>query len=175
MAAGVIAGVVLFDIAPESIRSIGTVATIALLLAGASVAVGLKFNARQTKTKLISPFNLAFWFHSLLEGAAVATSLRLDPRLGSIVLAGVLLHLLPEILAVIVLLQRLGSSFKQAFAVGCVTIGILVVSFVTFKFIPVTEVPVQILATLTGGILLSISSRLLYQQLKSRSEAYGQV
>lgn len=162
-AVAVIMGIVLFDIAPESVRSIGVVATLALLLAGLSVGFGLKFN-RHRSSALISPLGLAIWLHSLLEGALVATSLRLDPHLGALVFVGVVLHLMPEILAVTILLYRLGSSLKQALAVSFISSGILFASFIAFKFIPVNVAPLQILATTLGGVLLYIGATTLYRQ-----------
>jgi len=173
IAAGVIVALVLYDIVPDSVRAVGLIMTIGLFLAGVAVWVGLKTSLSQSAS--ILPISLAIWLHSFLEGALAATSQRLDPHLGTLVVIGTMAHLIPEFLALTALLRYYGASQKQATVIYATALGILSISFGLFKFIMrVGETPLQILATVVAGGMIYLGVNTLYRLFKNRHGAYGQ-
>ena len=99
---------------------------------------------------------LGIWLHSFLEGAVTATSYGVSFIVGLLVSAGMILHLIPEVGAVIALLVAAGLSFKQALIRNGVTWALLVIGFVvTFFFLRNLPDPVLggLLAFGAGGFL----------------------
>ncbi len=78
---------------------------------------------------------LGIWLHSFLEGAITATSYGVSLLVGLLVSAGMILHLIPEVGAVIALLMAAGLSFRQALVRNGITWMLLVVGFLVVSLL----------------------------------------
>jgi len=99
---------------------------------------------------------LGIWLHSFLEGAVTATSYGVSLLVGLLVSVGLILHLIPEVGAVIALLTAAGLSLRQAIIRNGITWALIVVGFLTvYLFLPnlSAEVLGAALALGAGGFL----------------------
>jgi len=129
-AAGVFIAAVAFDVLPEVSGKIGWTAGLTWAAVGLAVWAVLKLVAdHYSRSGLAVVSALAFWFHSLLEGAVTALSFSAGLAVGLVVAGGMLLHLAPEFFAITSYLRGEGVSMRRSVWVDLVGIGILFVSF----------------------------------------------
>lgn len=137
LATGIFAGATAFDIMPSAIENAGTSAwlwALAGVLLFIAVRDGLDYIGRHG---LAWAATLGLWVHSFLEGAVTASGYRASLLTGILVTAGLILHLVPEFVAVIALLGAAGVARRQAFVRTAVTWAILILGFiVTHVFLP---------------------------------------
>ena len=106
---------------------------------------------------LASVATFGIWLHCLLEGAVVATSYSVSLLVGLLVSAGMILHLIPEVAAVIALLGAAGLSFRQALLRNAVTWLLLIAGFlVVYLLLP------GVAPSVLGGLLALGAGGFLY-------------
>jgi len=137
LAAGIFVGAAIFEMLPHAIKDTGASAW-GWLLAGVALFVavreGLDYIGRHG---LAWAATLGIWSHSFLEGAVTASGYTASLLTGLLVSTGLILHLIPELVAVIAVLGAAGVSRRQAIGRTVVTWGILLVGFVvTYVFLP---------------------------------------
>ena len=80
---------------------------------------------------------LGIWIHSFLEGAVTASSYGVSLIVGLIVSFGLILHLIPEVGAVIALLTAAGLTLREAVIRNAITWAMIVIGFlVVYLFLP---------------------------------------
>ena len=96
------------------------------------------------------------WLHSFLEGAVTASSYSVSLLVGLLVSAGLILHLIPEVGAVIAPLMAAGVSLKDALIRNGIAWLLIIAGFlVTYLFL--SNIPQVVLGSLlafgAGGFL----------------------
>ena len=174
-AAGIIIGAVLFDSAPDSAKSIGVISTLLLLLVGVVTWAALHSLTRRTRSSTAMIGTVAFWGHSFVEGASVAVSFSLNPRIGMIVLAAVALHLVPEFYALLIALRRFGLTIRQVVSAELVSLGLLLTSFTLFHlFMPgASTTSLSLMTAIIGGGFIYFAGLLLARLKLSVSYVTG--
>lgn len=157
VASGLFLGVAVFDLVPSAARAL-TVPPAALWIAAGLVGwVLLKRLTNQvTQVGLAVVSSLGFWLHSFLEGATVAVSFTISPRLGLLVGLGMLLHLVPEFTAITTLLRAEGLSRLRSVAVDLVGIVVLWTTAGVLALVPLDDHVLNVLAALTAGAFIAI-------------------
>jgi zinc transporter ZupT len=121
LAAGIFLGAAAIEVFPEALDRTGSQAwwwAAGGLVFFVLVRDGLDYIG---KHGLAWVATLGIWLHSFLEGAVTATSYGVSLSVGLLVSAGMILHLIPEVGAVIALLSAAGLSFNQALVRNGVT------------------------------------------------------
>lgn len=153
--AGIFGGVAVFEIIPETVSQIGTFQTLIGVSAGFLGWLLLGKLKRSKAQRIIIWTSFAIWSHSFLEGAFVALSFAYSFNLGLLVALGMIIHLVPELTAVVGILMGYGASFKKALQIHGITIGFLILGFVVLSFVPFPrDILVGILAATAGAFLL---------------------
>lgn len=156
LAAGIFLGGAIFEIFPDALALAGAIAWVwALfgLVLFIAVRDGLDYIGRRGLAWVAT---LGIWLHSFLEGAVTATSYGVSLLVGLIVSAGLILHLIPEIGAVIALLTAAGLSLREAIIRNVITWLFVIIGFlVVYLFLPnlSPEVLGAALAVGAGGFL----------------------
>lgn len=137
LAAGIFLGAAAFEVFPDALAETGPSAWlwgVIGLIVFVLVRDGLDYIGRQGMAWVAT---LGIWLHSFLEGAVTATSYGVNLVVGLLVSAGLILHLIPEVGAVIALLTAAGLSLKEAIVRNVITWGFIIVGFlVVFLFLP---------------------------------------
>lgn len=136
LAAGFLISVSVVDLFPESIAVAGPIAPAIVLLAYVLVhltqhTIGRHFHFGEethSVSQLVSFSALVgLLMHTFVDGVAVASGLRVGPRLGALVFIAVLLHKFPEGLAISSLFLAAGAGHGKAIlaaaALGATTIA----------------------------------------------------
>lgn len=153
--AGIFGGVAVFEIIPETVSQIGILQTLTGVSAGFLGWLLLGKVKRSKAQRIIIWTSFAIWSHSFLEGAFVALSFAYSFNLGLLVALGMIIHLVPELIAVVGILTGYGASFKKALQIHGITIGFLILGFIALSFIPFPrDILVGILAATAGAFLL---------------------
>jgi len=171
LAAGIFIGAVAFDILPEVSEGLGVAPSLLLVAIGVLSWYALKRIADVAgRSGLATVSALAFWFHSLLEGAVTALSFSAGFSTGLIVAAGMLLHLVPEFFAITALLKGEGISTKRSVQVDVIGIAVLFVSFIALNIrLPnFSQHTLQILSALSGGAFLFIGTVSFLKRSKTK-------
>lgn len=166
--AAVLIFVAIFDIANESHEIIGLGPVVILITFGALMwALLSKLARRQFGNDSGLPINLALWIHSFLEGALAALSFSFGIKTGLIVCATLLVHILPEALAVMSTLKQNGYSLIYAMRVYAISIGILITSFaVSGIILPKSSQPIlTIMTTIVAGSFIYLAIRTVRKTL----------
>ncbi len=137
LAAGIFLGAALFEMLPDALERIG-LSALPWALGGIVLFVlvrdGLDYLGQHGLAWVAT---LGIWLHSFLEGAVTATSYGVSLLVGLLVSAGLILHLIPEVGAVIALLTAAGLSLRQALIRNGITWALIVVGFlVVYLFLP---------------------------------------
>lgn len=158
VASGLFLGVATFDLIPSAARAL-TVPPAALWVAAGLVGwvILKRLTNRVTQAGLAVVSSLGFWLHSFLEGAAVAVSFAISPRLGLLVGLGMLLHLVPEFAAITTLLRAEGLSHVRSVAVDLVGIVVLWATAGVLALVPLGDRVLNVLEALTAGAFIAIS------------------
>jgi zinc transporter ZupT len=130
LAAGLFLGAAAFEMMPEALGRAQSPAwwwALFGLIAFIAVRQGLDAIGR---AGLAWAATLGIWIHSFLEGAVTASSYGVSFLVGLLVSAGLILHLIPEVGAVIAVLSAAGLSLRQALIRNAVTWALIVVGFV---------------------------------------------
>jgi ZIP family zinc transporter/zinc and cadmium transporter len=135
-AAGFLISVSVVDLFPASIGVAGPIAPVIVLLAYLLVhftqhTIGRHFHFGEethTVSQVVSMSALiGLLMHTFVDGVAVASGLRVGPRLGALVFVAILLHKFPEGLAISSLFLAAGAGRRKAIlaaaALGAMTIG----------------------------------------------------
>lgn len=135
-AAGFLISVSVVDLFPASIDVAGPIAPVIVLLAYLLVhftqhTIGRHFHFGEethTVSQVVSMSALiGLLMHTFVDGVAVASGLRVGPRLGALVFVAILLHKFPEGLAISSLFLAAGAGRRKAIlaaaALGAMTIG----------------------------------------------------
>lgn len=156
LAAGLFLGAAAFEMMPEAMERAATLAWwwgVAGLIAFVAARQGLDAVGR---AGLAWVATLGIWIHSFLEGAVTATSYGVSLVVGLLVSAGLILHLIPEVGAVIVVLSAAGLTLKQALIRNGITWLLIIVGFlVVYLLLPTLsqEILGGALAFAAGGFL----------------------
>lgn len=170
--AGIFAGAAIFEIVPESARSLGWIESILLMFVGTALWWLLKSATNNlSKNAFAITASLAVWLHSSLEGAITAVGLRLGGVVAVGIAVAMLLHLLPEFFAVVAILSSEGFSFKKSVLVDVVTIIVLFISFgIAYKLLPGLGIrDLTILEAISAGAFLYIAAHSLAKRLSWRT------
>ena len=163
LAAIVLALVAVFDIAKEGQETFGFGPVLILLAFGLIMWVLLaKIMRQQTGRNSGLPIYLALWLHSFFEGALAAVSFHFGFKAGVVVSLALLIHILPEGLAIVAALRQAGYSYSYAIRTYAFSIGILLVSFDLFALaLPqVSQVALTALSTIVGGAFIYLAVRI---------------
>ncbi len=139
-AAGFLISVSLVDLFPDSIAVAGPIAPVVVLAAYLLVhltqhTIGRHFHFGEethSVSELVSTSALiGLLMHTFVDGVAVASGLRVSPRVGALVFVAILLHKFPEGLAISSLFLAAGAGRRKALlaaaALGVTTIaGVLI-------------------------------------------------
>jgi len=176
IAAGIFIGAALFDILPELLPVFGLYQSLTLFITGFFVWFILKeLTDRVSKSSFAIVSSLAFWLHSILEGTAVALSFGVSFTVGIMVAIGMLLHLIPEFLAIAAILKGEGVSTKRSVIVDLAGILFLAVSALTLtiflKGFPHSAV--QMLGGISGGSFIYIGLMSFLRRPKNAKNTLG--
>lgn len=137
LAAGIFLGAAIFEVFPDALENTGSSAWLwggIGLVAFVLVRDGLDYVGQHG---LASVATLGIWLHSFLEGAVTATSYGVSLVVGLLVSAGLILHLIPEVGAVIALLTAAGLTLREAIIRNVITWGFIIVGFlIVYLFLP---------------------------------------
>lgn len=135
-AAGFLISVSLVDLFPDSIAVAGAAAPVVVLLAYLAVhftqhTIGRHFHFGEETHSVSEIVSLSaligLLMHTFVDGVAVASGLRVGPRLGALVFVAILLHKFPEGLAISSLFMAAGAGRRKAIlaaaALGATTIA----------------------------------------------------
>ena len=137
LVAMVFMAVAVFDVGKESKEVLGLGPVIILLVFGLVMWLLLaKITAKPDNQKTGLTINLAIWLHSFFEGALAALSFGFGIRAGLIVCNALLIHILPECLAVVAALKQLGFSTIYSLRTYAITVVVLLASFGLFRLLP---------------------------------------
>jgi zinc transporter ZupT len=155
----------LLDVAKETRAVLGLGPMIILLAIG--VATWLAISKTAAKPNPAKTINTAFWLHSVAEGALAAVSFSFGFRAGLVVVSALLLHLLPESLAIIAALKQAGYKLDYIIKSYLISVALLVGSFSLFIIMPqINETLLFGLSTIVAGgfIVLALNlSRRVFQ------------
>lgn len=117
--------------------------------------------------------------HNLIDGAIIASSFLIDPRVGVSVTAAILLHEIPQELGDFGILIRGGYSMKRALAINAMTATTAVIgAILAYFFLEAAPAIQSYLVPLTAGGFLYIALADLIPQLHehvSFKETLGQI
>jgi zinc and cadmium transporter len=119
-AAGVLLGTTLLDLLPEAFATaprwavLGVIATSLAVMAGIEWALGRRRPETLKGKRLAAMLLGADAFHNAADGAAIAASFLVSPRLGVITAVAVIAHEVPEELADYILLRNSGLTRAAA-------------------------------------------------------------
>jgi len=148
-ACGVLVGVAAFDAVPVAVGSIGAWAA-----AWAAAGLGLMvLSARMARTGSVrstaSMATVGIAFHSILEGVTAGTGVNLGLGGAALVAVGLVMHLVPEGVALFGLLTEAGLSARRALARCAMTWGLVAAGFAGARWF-LSDVPVGPLGAAMG-------------------------
>ncbi|MCZ7568647.1 MAG: hypothetical protein M5U01_08650 [Ardenticatenaceae bacterium] len=156
LSAGIFLGAAIFEMFPEAFAQAGASAglwAVVGLVLFIVVRDGLDYLGQHGLAWVAT---LGIWLHSFLEGAVTATSYGISFVVGLLVSAGMILHLIPEVGAVIVLLTAAGISLRSALIRNGITWLLLIAGFVV-TFLYWQDLPPSVLGNVlafgAGGFL----------------------
>lgn len=168
LAAGIFFGAAVFNAFPHAFEHIGTTALPWALLGVAGFILardGLDYLGRQGMAWVAT---LGIWLHSFLEGAVTAAGFGVSLLVGLLVTTGLILHLIPELGAIILLLTAAGLTLREAVIRDLMTYPFLISGFlVVYFFLP--SVSPQVL----GAALAFGAGGFLYLAYMSWHEHHG--
>lgn len=158
LAAGIFTGAALFDVLPESSKTLGIpFATIWILIGLIIWYLQKKILQRFKKPDLPPAVASALWFHSILEGIVTGLAFAVSKNLGYAVLLAMTLHLLPEFFAAITLMKNAGAKNKTSIYVTIIGFIIMYASFIlTYLYLPNFGNLLPIAIALSGGAFFYI-------------------
>lgn len=134
LAAGIFLGAALIEVFPDALALVGRPAWLWALV-GLVVFVGIRTLLDELGRRgMATVATLGIWLHSFLEGAVTASSYGVSLIVGLITSIGLLLHLVPEIGAVIAVLTAAGLSLRQALIRNGITWVMIVAGFLVIFF-----------------------------------------
>ncbi len=169
LSSGIFAGAAIFEIIPESAKQLGWINAFLLTVTGFVIWYVLKLVTNKfSKNAFAISASLAFWFHSLLEGAITAVGLSIGGIVGFGIVTGMILHLLPEFFAVVAILRSEGFSLKKSVMVDVITIIVLLVSFgITYYFLrQFSQTTLVALEAVSAGAFLYIAGHSLLTRVR---------
>jgi hypothetical protein len=142
LAAGVFAGAAVFEVLPGAVMRTGRGVLIwALAGLGLFVVIHLGLDAAGGQGASWGS-TLGMWLHSFLEGVVTAVGYGVSFVLGLALTFGLVVHLAPEITALVAVLMRTGVSLRQALIRSAVTCLLVVAGLVVVRFFPLIPPPV---------------------------------
>jgi zinc transporter ZupT len=117
-AAGIFAGAGLFDLLPSAFASVGSQAFIWAATGFGLMMLGATLSSSTDRTWIGWAAGLGIWLHSILEGVVAATGYGVSLTAGIVVSVGLIVHLVPESLALFALQTGTGISYRKAL-IGC--------------------------------------------------------
>lgn len=137
LAAGIFLGGAVFEVFPDALTRIGASAWLWAAIGLAAfilVRDGLDYIGRHGLAWVAT---LGIWMHSFLEGAVTAAGYGVSLLVGLLVTTGLILHLIPELGAVVVLLTAAGLSLREAVIRDLITYAFLIAGFlIVYFFLP---------------------------------------
>ncbi len=137
LAAGIFLGGAVFEVFPDALEHIGASAWLWAAIGLATfimVRDGLDYIGRHGLAWVAT---LGIWMHSFLEGAVTAAGYGVSLLVGLLVTTGLILHLIPELGAVVVLLTAAGLSLREAVIRDLITYAFLIAGFlIVYYFLP---------------------------------------
>lgn len=157
--AGVILGAGLFDLLPSAFAAVGN-QTIAWAGAGLGLMMLVSAMASRTNGRLIGwAAGLGIWLHSILEGIAAGTGYGVSLSTGILISIGLVVHLVPESLALFGLLTNAGLPARRAL-IGSAIPWLLVVAgfFVAQAVMPaVAPAPLGRAMAFGAGVFIALA------------------
>jgi len=126
-AAGIFAGAGVFDLLPSALGTLGGHAFTWAALGFGLVMLATSLTSGADRAWVGWAAGLGIWLHSILEGVAAATGYGVSLAAGVVISVGLVVHLVPESLALFGLLTTTGVSYRKAL-IGCSTPWALVVA-----------------------------------------------
>ena len=151
LVAGIFLGAAVFEMMPEALERAGLSAWLWLatgLITFVAVRNGLDLLGRHGMAWAAT---LGIWLHSFLEGAVTASSYGINLITGLIVSIGLILHLIPEVSAVIALLVAAGLTIRDALIRNGITWFLIVVGFLAVALLLPDLSPAVLGAALAFG------------------------
>jgi zinc and cadmium transporter len=176
LSAGFMISVALLDLAPDAIKTQGEKAALIILLGYLLVhltqhtlAPHFHFGEeRHHVTKMVSFSALAgLMLHTFVDGVAIASGFGVSPALGMLVFLAILLHKLPEGLAISSLFLASGESRRAAFAASAALAVSSLVGAVLTEQIPVLG---QYGLPLAAGVTLYVGASNLVPEFQGKRE-----
>ncbi len=155
LAAGVFAGAAVFEVLPGAVMRAGRGVLIwALAGLGLFVVTHVVLDAAGGQGASWCS-TLGMWVHSFLEGVVTAVGYGVSFVLGLALTFGLVVHLAPEITALVAVLMRTRLSLRQALVRSAVTCFFVVTGLVVVHFFPLISPPVlgTGMACGSGGLL----------------------
>lgn len=139
-AAGIFAGAALFDLMPYALGSVGGEALV-WGSAGFGLTLLAALVARNADRRWIGwAAGLGIWVHSILEGVAAGTGFGVGLAAGILISVGLVVHLVPESLALFGVLSGIGIASRKAL-ICCGTPWLLVMAGFVASQSVLTDLP----------------------------------
>jgi len=176
LSAGFMISVALLDLTPDAIRTHGEKAALIILLGYLLVhltqhtlAPHFHFGEEHHQvTKMVSFSALAgLMLHTFVDGVAIASGFGVSPALGMLVFLAILLHKLPEGLAISSLFLASGESRRAAFAASAALAVSSLVGAALTEQIPVLG---QYGLPLAAGVTLYVGASNLVPEFQGKRE-----
>lgn len=117
-AAGIFAGAGLFDLLPSAVAALGSQAFVWAATGFGLMMLATTLSSSADRTWIGWAAGLGIWLHSILEGVAASTGYGVSLTAGILVSVGLVVHLVPESLALFALQTGTGISYRKAW-IGC--------------------------------------------------------
>lgn len=117
-AAGIFAGAGLFDLLPSAMGTLGNQALVWAAAGFGLLILATSLSSNADRTWIGWAAGLGIWLHSILEGVAAATGYGVSVAAGTLISVGLVVHLVPESLALFGILTSTGIPLRKAL-IGC--------------------------------------------------------
>ena len=158
LAAGIFIGAAVFDALPHSAAMFGWRETLILTAVGATLWWLQKTVLDLLKKPSMPPLvATALWLHSVVEGFVTGIAFGVSPAAGTLVLIGMILHLLPEFFAAVALMKGAGAKNQTSVITTFIGYAVLFASFlVTYGNIFTMRLFMPTFIAISGGAFLFI-------------------
>jgi zinc transporter ZupT len=151
LSAGVFAGAAVFEVLPSAITRAGRDALLWTLVGlGVFVLMRWVLDALGGHGAAWSS-TLGMWLHSFFEGVVTAVGYGVSPAVGLALTLVLVVHLAPEVTALVAVLMGTGLSLRQALVRSAVTWLLIVAGLLAVRFLPLVPPPVLGAGMAFGG------------------------
>lgn len=129
LAAGVFVGVLVFDALPMAFGAVGGWALLWAALGLTLMLVSSRWGRDKASGWAAGAASFGVWLHAILEGVAAGAGIRVGAGGAALLLMGLIVHLVPESIALYAVLTRNGLPARRAAARCAATWGLVVAGF----------------------------------------------